>query len=47
MICFSFRGYVAVNCFLARILVAVIIYVKMKSHHSPLENGGHSGNHME
>lgn len=35
------------NCFLARILVTVIIYVNMKSHHSPLENGGHSGNHVE
>ena len=35
------------NYFLARILLTVIIYVNMKSHHSPLETGGHSGNHVE
>jgi len=27
--------------------VTVIIYVNMKSHHSPLETGGHSGNRVE
>jgi len=36
-----------VNCFLARILVTVIMYVDMRFHHSPLETGRHSGNYVE